>query len=136
MSSVVVTTSDHGKPAPALDIGITNLKRIIPFKEGKHFHNMEAGGMSWECYGELFATKCTKCDFRGNIGDEFSDLPPSVQDMWKLLVRPDVVWFGESIKQEVWKEAVKQSMTCDVMIIYGGISYYYVWSSSLCLHEG
>ena len=34
-------------------------------------------------------------------------------------MQPDVVWFGESIKQEVWKEAVKQSMTCDVMIIVG-----------------
>ena len=30
-----------------------------------------------------------------------------------------MVWFGESIKQEVWKEAVKQSMTCDAMIIVG-----------------
>jgi len=30
-----------------------------------------------------------------------------------------VVWFGESINQEVWTEAVKQSMTCDVMIIVG-----------------
>ena len=29
------------------------------------------------------------------------------------------MWFGESIKQEVWKKAVKQSMTCDVMIIVG-----------------
>ena len=34
-------------------------------------------------------------------------------------LRPDVVWFGESIKQEIWKEAVKQSMTSDVMIIVG-----------------
>jgi NAD-dependent SIR2 family protein deacetylase len=40
--------------------------------------------------------------------------------MWKLLAAARyVVWFGESIKQEVWKEAVKQSMTCDVMIIVG-----------------
>jgi NAD-dependent deacetylase len=29
------------------------------------------------------------------------------------------MWFGESIDQEVWKEAVKRSMTCDVMIIAG-----------------
>jgi NAD-dependent SIR2 family protein deacetylase len=30
-----------------------------------------------------------------------------------------MVWLGESIKQQVWKKAVKQSMTCDVMIIAG-----------------
>ena len=71
-----------------------------------------------ELHGNIFATKCTKCDFRGNIGDEFSDLPPSCKICGSYL-RPDVVWFGESIKQEVWKEAVKQSMTCDVMIIVG-----------------
>jgi NAD-dependent deacetylase len=71
-----------------------------------------------ELHGNIFATKCTKCDFRGNIGDEFSDLPPSCKICGSYL-RPDVVRFGESIKQEVWKETVKQSMTCDVMIIVG-----------------
>jgi len=34
-------------------------------------------------------------------------------------LRPDVVWFGESIKQEVWKEAVMHSMTSDVMVVVG-----------------
>jgi NAD-dependent deacetylase len=71
-----------------------------------------------EIHGNIFVIKCTKCDFRGNIGDEFSDLPPSCKICGSYL-RPDVVWFGESIKQEVWKEAVKRSMTCDVMIIVG-----------------
>jgi NAD-dependent deacetylase len=71
-----------------------------------------------EIHGNIFATKCTKCDFRGNIGDEFSDLPPSCKICGSYL-RPDVVWFGESIKQEVWKEAVQRSITCDVMIIVG-----------------
>ena len=71
-----------------------------------------------EIHGNIFATKCNKCDFRGNIGDEFSDLLTSCKICGSYL-RPDVVWFGESIKQEVWKEAVKQSMTCDVMIIVG-----------------
>jgi NAD-dependent deacetylase len=70
-----------------------------------------------EIHGNIFASKCTECDFRGNI-DEFSDLPPSCKICGSYL-RPDVVWFGESIKHEVWKEAVKQSMTCDVMIIVG-----------------
>ena len=34
-------------------------------------------------------------------------------------MRPDVVWFGESIKQEVWNKAVIHSMICDVMIVVG-----------------
>ncbi|MGC2680387.1 MAG: Sir2 family NAD-dependent protein deacetylase, partial [Candidatus Nitrosopolaris sp.] len=71
-----------------------------------------------ELHGNIFATKCTKCDFQGNIVDEFSDLPPSCK-ICRSYLRPDVVWFGESIRQEVWKEAVKQSMACDVMVIVG-----------------
>jgi NAD-dependent deacetylase len=71
-----------------------------------------------ELHGNIFATKCTECDFRGHIRDELSGLPPSCKICGSYL-RPDVVWFGESIKQEVWKEAVKQSMTCDVMVIVG-----------------
>lgn len=71
-----------------------------------------------ELHGNIFTTKCTKCDFRGNIRDEFPDLPPSCEICGNYL-RPDVVWFGESVKQEVWKEAVMHSTTCDVMIIVG-----------------
>jgi NAD-dependent deacetylase len=71
-----------------------------------------------ELHGNIFRTKCTKCDFRGNIRDESSDLPPSCEICGSYL-RPDVVWFGESIKQEVWNKAVIHSMICDVMIIVG-----------------
>jgi NAD-dependent deacetylase len=81
-----------------------------------------------ELHGNIFRTKCTKCDFRGNIRDESSDHPPSCE-ICGCYLRPDVVWFGESIKQEVWNKAVIQSMICDVMIIIGGKSDYYVWSS-------
>ena len=63
-----------------------------------------------EIHGNIFATKCTKCDFRGNIGDEFSDLPPSCK-ICRSYLRPDVVWFGESIKQKVWNEAVMHSIS-------------------------
>ena len=71
-----------------------------------------------ELHGNIFATRCTKCDFRGKIGDEFSDLPPSCEKCGSYL-RPDVVWFGEGIDQEIWNQALMHSITCDVMIIGG-----------------
>ena len=35
------------------------------------------------------------------------------------MLRPDVVWFGEALPQDVWKNAIKEASTCDVMIIVG-----------------
>ena len=37
--------------------------------------------------------------------------------MWKYL-RPDVVWFGESLPQDVW-QAIIHTNQCDLMIIAG-----------------
>jgi NAD-dependent deacetylase len=71
-----------------------------------------------ELHGNIFTTKCTKCDFRGNTRDEFFELPPRCGICGSYL-RPDVVWFGEGIKQEVWNEAVMHSNNCDAMIIVG-----------------
>src|SRR5437588_11990748 len=78
---------------------------------------MAVGREVTELHGSIFATKCTKCDFIGKIRSEFSNLPPS--KICGSYLRPDVVWFGEGIKQEVWNEAVMHSVACDVMIIVG-----------------
>jgi NAD-dependent deacetylase len=71
-----------------------------------------------ELHGNIFTIKCTKCLFRGRVKNEFLELPP-ICELCGSYLRPDVVWFGESIKREVWDEAVKHSMTCDIMIIVG-----------------
>ena len=70
-----------------------------------------------ELHGNIFRTKCTRCQLKGEIRDEFPDLPRC--KVCGSNLRPDVVWFGEGIKQEVWNEAVMHSMTCDIMIIVG-----------------
>jgi NAD-dependent deacetylase len=35
------------------------------------------------------------------------------------MLRPDVVWFGESLPQDVWKSAIEQASSCDVMVVVG-----------------
>jgi NAD-dependent deacetylase len=35
------------------------------------------------------------------------------------ILRPDVVWFGEPLPQDVWSEAISYANSCDVMIIAG-----------------
>lgn len=70
-----------------------------------------------ELHGSIIRIKCTVCDFRDDVPTNFEKLPP----MCKCgnILRPDVVWFGEALPQDVWKNAIVHANTCDVMIIAG-----------------
>jgi NAD-dependent deacetylase len=70
-----------------------------------------------ELHGNIFGTKCTKCDFNFIMGSEFFELP--ICELCGSYLRPDVVWFGEGLKQEIWNDAVTYSTSCDMMIIVG-----------------
>lgn len=70
-----------------------------------------------ELHGNIFGTKCTKCDSKFTTESGFIDLP--VCELCGNYLRPDVVWFGEGLKQEIWNEAVMHSTNCDSMIIVG-----------------
>ena len=70
-----------------------------------------------ELHGSIVKIKCTVCDFKDEILTEFSKLPPLCK--CGNILRPDVVWFGEGLPQDVWQEAIIQASNCDVMIIAG-----------------
>ncbi len=70
-----------------------------------------------ELHGSIVKIKCTVCDFKDEILTEFSELAPLCK--CGNILRPDVVWFGEGLPQDVWQEAIIQASNCDVMIIVG-----------------
>ena len=70
-----------------------------------------------ELHGSIIRIKCTVCDFSGDIIEDFESLPPKCE--CGNILRPDVVWFGEALSEEVWKNAIKEASACDVMIIAG-----------------
>jgi len=70
-----------------------------------------------ELHGSIIKIKCTVCDFKDELLTEFSNLPPLCK--CGNILRPDVVWFGEGLPQDVWQEAIIQASSCDVMIITG-----------------
>ena len=70
-----------------------------------------------ELHGSIIRIKCTVCDFQGEIETSFDELPPKCK-CGKIL-RPDVVWFGEALPQDVWQDAIVHANSCDVMIIAG-----------------
>ena len=70
-----------------------------------------------ELHGSIIRIKCTVCNFSDNITENFESLPPKCE--CDNILRPDVVWFGEALSQDVWKNAMKEASTCDIMIIAG-----------------
>ena len=70
-----------------------------------------------ELHGSIIRIKCTVCDFIDNITENFESLPPKCK--CGSILRPDVVWFGESLPQNIWQSAIKEASICDVMIVVG-----------------
>ena len=71
-----------------------------------------------ELHGSIIRIKCSVCNFKDNIPTSFDELPPKCSSCNNIL-RPDVVWFGESLPQDVWNQAIFEAKSCDVMIIAG-----------------
>ncbi|MGB0855482.1 MAG: SIR2 family NAD-dependent protein deacylase [Nitrosopumilus sp.] len=70
-----------------------------------------------ELHGSIVKIKCSVCDFKDEITIKFSKIPPLCK--CGNLLRPDVVWFGESLSQEIWQKAVILATQCELMIISG-----------------
>ena len=70
-----------------------------------------------ELHGSIVKIKCTVCDFKNEILTEFIQIPPLCK--CGNILRPDVVWFGESLPQEIWQQAIIHASNCDVMIVVG-----------------
>ncbi len=70
-----------------------------------------------ELHGSILKIKCSVCDFKDEIITEFSEIPPLCK--CGNVLRPDVVWFGESLPQEVWQKAMIFASECDLMVIAG-----------------
>jgi len=79
----------------------------------------QKGGSSsvLELHGSIIKIKCTVCDFKDEVFTEYSNLPPLCK--CGNILRPDVVWFGEGLPQDVWQEAIIHANSCDVMVIAG-----------------
>ncbi|MHA7646295.1 SIR2 family NAD-dependent protein deacylase [Nitrosopumilus sp. S4] len=80
-------------------------------------HQKSGSSRVLELHGSILKIKCTVCDFREEILTEFSENPPYCK--CGNLLRPEVVWFGEPLPQDVWQESIKHINQCDLMVIAG-----------------
>ncbi|HOP46633.1 MAG TPA: NAD-dependent deacylase [Desulfobacteraceae bacterium] len=71
-----------------------------------------------EIHGNLWKVRCTRCN------EITLDLSPDMGPLPKCktcggLLRPHVVWFGESLDGELLNRAVDASKNCDIMLVIG-----------------
>ena len=80
-------------------------------------HQKAGSSKVLELHGSIIRIKCSVCDFNDEIVTEISEIPP----MCKCgnILRPDVVWFGESLPQDVWQKAIMFASQCDLMVVVG-----------------
>lgn len=72
-----------------------------------------------ELHGSIVRVRCVSCGDCRERTDEFASVPPACGRCGDGMLRPDVVWFGEPLPQDVWGEAIRQAGSCDVMVIAG-----------------
>ena len=70
-----------------------------------------------ELHGDLFRARCTS---EGTVTDfELGEDPLPKCKSCGALLRPHVVWFGESLDSDVIRQSLEASASCDVFIVAG-----------------
>ncbi len=73
----------------------------------------------WHLHGDIARCHCLTCRRPwtgvGNVWDH--DRPPACA--CGGLYRPSVVWFGETLNMELWRQSVQAARQCDVMLVVG-----------------
>jgi len=77
-----------------------------------------------EIHGNIWKVRCTKCDQVCVNRDVPLTFPPSCDDCGGLL-RPHIVWFGESLAPEDLEQSYAALQRCDMLLIVGtsGVVY-------------
>ena len=70
-----------------------------------------------ELHGSIVKTKCSVCDFKDEITKKFLEIPPRCN--CGNILRPDVVWFGEPLSEDIWNDAMSIASQCDLLVVVG-----------------
>jgi NAD-dependent deacetylase len=82
-------------------------------------HRLAGSQNVLELHGNIWKLRCTQeGTVRENLQSPLSPLPPLCPGCGALL-RPHVVWFGESLDPQVIQQAFSLSARCDLMFVVG-----------------
>jgi NAD-dependent deacetylase len=80
-------------------------------------------------HGSLFEFRCARCNSSYTealplMTEAAIEVEPPVCGCGGL-IRPDIVWFGESLPQDTWRHAVEATQAADVMMVVGTSAIVY-----------
>jgi NAD-dependent deacetylase len=81
-------------------------------------HRMAGSRNLLELHGNIQRVRCSQCSLPVETWDEDSESVPRCAHCDGLL-RPDVVWFGESLPRDQLERAVEAARTCEVYFSIG-----------------
>src|SRR5690349_6991927 len=87
-----------------------------------------------ELHGNIFRVRCMREGNARMHAEPFADIPPHCD--CGALLRPDVVWFGESLQHEPVARAVGSIRTADVLLVIGTSGVVYPAAGFVTMHEG
>jgi NAD-dependent deacetylase len=78
----------------------------------------KAGSMQiLEVHGNLWTLKCTNCPYHSRLSHPAQGIPPCPECNSNL--RPDVVWFGESLPSTIMNQVFIELQTADIILVIG-----------------
>jgi NAD-dependent deacetylase len=113
----------------AAHVALAGLERTLPDDVGCVLITQNVDGLHLlagstaviELHGNIFRARCAKEGSRRVQRDAFSEIPPKCE--CGALLRPDIVWFGESV--DLLNPAAGAAAASDVLIVIGtsGVVY-------------
>jgi NAD-dependent deacetylase len=77
-----------------------------------------------ELHGAMNTARCQRCDHKAPMELQRVEAVPACCSCGARM-RPDVVWFGETLPQEVYLAAVEASAQCDLFLTVGTSALVY-----------
>jgi len=101
------------------DLEAQNILKAVITQNIDNLHQLAGSKNVIEFHGTAQKLICMNCFKKYDINEiSLDDLPPTCPKCWGLL-KPDFVFFKESIPKKALEESLKLAQTCEVMLVIG-----------------
>jgi NAD-dependent deacetylase len=107
---------------------------VVVTQNVDNLHALAGTGDVVELHGNIFRVRCTR-EQRAHVRYEpFPDLPPRCG--CGALLRPDVVWFGESLPPNAVARAIAAMQWADLLLVIGTSGVVYPAAGFISYYRG